>query len=165
MKLHLMLDLDDASGEEDGEVVPLMEPKTKEIGVAFLDAYLDTVDYEGEGIEQAVAEVKDLFAGAYGKLLPEVSGCLLQDGSVVSALFAAESGTGVFIPYVITAKEYSGRGYATRLIKRAILQAKKAGYRFMDLYVTKGNDRAEAIYRRLGFKDASSDISKTAADH
>ena len=165
MKLHLLLDLDDASGEEDGEVVPLMEPKTNEIGVAFLDAYLDTVDYEGEGIEQAVAEVKDLFAGAYGKLLPEVSGCLLQGGAVVSALFAVESGNGVFIPYVITAKEHSGQGYATRLIMRAILQAKRGGYRFMDLYVTMGNDRAEALYRRLGFRDAPSDISETAATH
>jgi len=165
MKLHLLLDLDDASGEEDGEAAPLLESKTEEIGEAFLDAFLGTIDYEGEGIEEAVAEVKDLFAGAYGKLLPEVSGCLLQGGSVVSALFAAENGKGVFIPYVVTVKRNSGQGYATRLINRAILQAKKGGYGFIDLYVTKGNDKAERLYRRLGFKDAPSDASKTAADN
>jgi GNAT superfamily N-acetyltransferase len=153
MKLHLMLELDDASGEDDGEVLPLTAVDTKAMGAAFLDAYLDTIDYEGEGIEDAIAEVRDLFAGAYGRLHPEVSGCILKNGSVASALIAAESGDGIFIPYVITTKGNSGRGFATRLIKRAILQAKHGGYRFIDLYVTRGNDRAEGLYRRLGFRD------------
>ena len=158
MKLHLVLELDDASGEDDGEVLPLTAVDTKAMGAAFLDAYLDTIDYEGEGIEDAIAEVRDLFAGAYGRLHPEVSGCILASGSVASALFAAESGDGIFIPYVITTKQNSGQGRATRLIKRAIQQAKHEGYRCIDLYVTKGNDRAERLYRRLGFTDAPSDM-------
>ena len=156
MKVHLMLEFYDASGEDDGEVLPLTAVDTEAMGAAFLDAYLDTIDYEGEGIEDAIAEVKDLFAGAYGRLHPEVSGCILESCSVASALFATESGDGIFIPYVITTKKNSGRGFATRLIKRAIQQAKNGGYRFIDLYVTKGNDRAEGLYRRLGFKDAPS---------
>lgn len=158
MKLHLVLGLDDASGEDDGEVLPLTAVDARVMGAAFLDAYLDTIDYEGEDIEDAIAEVRDLLAGAFGRLLPEVSGCILECGSVASVLFAAESGDGIFIPYVITTKKNSGRGFATRLIKRAILQAKRDGYRFIDLYVTKGNDRAEGLYRRLGFKDAPSDM-------
>ena len=158
MKLHLMLELDDASGEDDSEVLPLTAVETIAMGAAFLDAYLDTIDYEGEGREEAVAEVQDLFAGAYGKLVPEVSGCILNNGSVASALFAAESGDGIFIPYVITTKKNSGQGFATRLIKRAIFQAKNGGYKFIDLYVTRGNDRAEGLYRRLGFTDAPPDM-------
>lgn len=165
MKLHLALDLDDASGQDESEVLPLTAVDINAMGAAFLDAYLDTIDYEGEDIEDAIAEVGNLFAGAYGKFLPEVSGCILESGSVASALFAAECGNGVFIPYVITTKKNSGRGFATRLIKRAILQAKNGGYRFIDLYMTKGNDKAEGIYRRLGFKDAPPDTSKTAAKH
>lgn len=154
MKLHLMLELGDASGEDACEVLPLTAVETGAMGEAFLDAYLDTIDYEGEDVEDAIAEVRDLFAGAYGRLLPEVSGCILNNGSVVSALFATESGDGVFLPYVLTTKKNSGQGCATRLIERAILQAKHSGYRFIELYVTKGNDRAEGLYRRLGFKDA-----------
>jgi GNAT superfamily N-acetyltransferase len=154
MKLHLRLELGNATGKDDHEVVQLPADRIEDIGEAFYDAYVDTIDYEGEAVEDAVTEVKDVFAGAYGKIIPEVSGCFMSEGLVASAIFAVESTGGVFIPYVITTKRHSGRGYATRLIENATYQANRLGYRFIDLYVTKGNDAAERIYRRLGFIDA-----------
>lgn len=154
MKLHLRLDLSGAIGKDDNEVQPLLDNRAKDIGEAFFDAYVDSIDYEGETVEEALAEVKGVFAGAYGKLAPGVCGCLEEEGgAIASALFAVERGDGIFIPYVITTKKQAGKGYATRLIRRAIFRAQDGGYRFIDLFVTKGNSRAEDLYRRIGFEN------------
>ena len=49
-------------------------------------------------------------------------------------------------------KEYWGAGIAERMLRIIIEEAKKAGYELMELEVVEGNDRAIALYEKLGFR-------------
>lgn len=44
-----------------------------------------------------------------------------------------------------------GRGVGNALVERAIHWAREAGYARIELWVTRGNDAAERLYRRAGF--------------
>ena len=57
------------------------------------------------------------------------------------------------VSYVMTAADHKGRGLATGLMQLTLGSLHVAGERRVDLWVTRGNEPAEQIYERLGFRD------------
>ena len=151
MKLHYLTDLSEPpkSKETCADIVvcQLEDFSSKALAEAFFDAYLNTIDYEGETIDDAEAEINNVFAGEYGKFIANLSSCIVENGKVLSALFVTSSEPGkLFIPYVITVKEAQGKGLATLLLNRFLTLAPKNGWKVAELFVTKGNSNAIKIY-------------------
>jgi ribosomal protein S18 acetylase RimI-like enzyme len=60
------------------------------------------------------------------------------------------------IPFVwelVVSKKYQEKGIGKYLLVHSLLKLKKAGYKQIALYVTEGNDRAQALYQSLGFSE------------
>lgn len=144
------------------------------LGGLMYDAYLDTVDYEGETIEDAVGEIqRTLVDRFYGEIIPEATLMVIdnQTNNVVSAIITSlvtpsnvnEVQPYPMILYVMTAKQYQGRGIGKTLILRVLnaLRSRLNGQASekthlqssnVKLSVNNLNTVALKLYESLGFE-------------
>ncbi len=122
------------------------------LAALMLDAYRDTIDDEGESLEDAREEVQRLFAGDYGPMLWAVSELTERAGRVVSATLLTTFEGRPFVAFMLTAPAHQGRGLGRAGLLRAINRLAAAGETVVRLVVTQGNAPAERLYERLGFR-------------
>ncbi|HET8777480.1 MAG TPA: GNAT family N-acetyltransferase, partial [Candidatus Limnocylindria bacterium] len=121
----------------------------------MLDAYIGTIDYDGEVLDDARAEVAGWIRSG-GRSLQHSFVAL--DGDTMASAILASIGDGVpLIAYAMTAASHKTRGLATALMEATMDSLGAAGYDRVELWVTIGNDPAEGIYERLGFRDVEAD--------
>jgi RimJ/RimL family protein N-acetyltransferase len=132
-----------------------LPPDTIVLAELMLEAFRDTIDYEGETMVEAIAEVDGWLGGVRGgPALTEVSrlafagprlvsGCLVKDWQARQA---------PLIAYVMTHPEWKRRG-AGSLVLGAVLEALRAeGHREVRAVITEGNTASERLLGRAGFK-------------
>lgn len=129
----------------------IKESDLEHIAHIMLDAYMDTVDYEGESYEDAYGELKNVVNDGYGKYIENASFLIEQEGEAASAILINLFREQPLITYIFTAKKYSNQGHASTLIKSSIKALQEMGYKEVILYVTEENTNAVALYRKLGF--------------
>jgi RimJ/RimL family protein N-acetyltransferase len=123
---------------------------------SLFDAYLGTIDFAGdETPADAVAELESYLAGGSGEPLLDCSFVALDDSDfpVSACLISFYEGLPL-IAYSFTTSDWKGRGLATGLLKLAMNALAARGHQQVALYVTRGNQPAEYIYEKLGFRDA-----------
>jgi ribosomal protein S18 acetylase RimI-like enzyme len=126
----------------------------------YLDAYHGTIDEElfaPNGLKKE--EENDYLSTFLRNLNPEFP--IIKIASVV-ALTEKDDLVGFCfislwrdIPFVwelAVSKKYQKKGIGKYLLVHSLLQLKEAGYQQIALYVTVGNDRAQALYQSLGFR-------------
>ena len=124
------------------------------LGEVMYEAYLGTIDYDGESKEDAAEEMKGTLAGKYGK--PISSACLLiGEEEVASAIIYTwyEEEKMPLLTFSMTRASEKGKGYAKKLIKESLMRLKEDGYAECCLFVTDGNEPAISIYKKIGFKE------------
>ena len=122
----------------------------------MLDAYRGTVDYNGETIEDARAEIDRTLAGYYGPFAPDCSFAVEESGALQSATLVALLDEGLVDPtpllaYSMTRPRSRRRGLASALILRSAEALRSAGHNRLLLMVTAANLPARRVYDRLGF--------------
>jgi len=120
----------------------------------MLDAYRDTIDYEGETITEAVAEVRRyLEPEADNRALLEYSALLTYETRLVSACLVMESSRRhcPLIGYVMSHPEWKRRGLAMRVVAESLSRLAQDGHREVRALITKGNLASEGLFLRLGF--------------
>jgi GNAT superfamily N-acetyltransferase len=117
----------------------------------MLDAYLGTIDYEGETIVEARAEVDGWLASPEAAL--DQSHVAVEAGTIVSAVLLSRVDGMPFVAYLYTDPAWKGRGLAEGLMRSAMRERAARGDERIHLWVTVGNTPAERIYERLGFVD------------
>lgn len=117
----------------------------------MLDAYRGTIDYEGETIVEAAAEVDAWFASP--EPLPDRSLVALEGGGIVGAALLSRVDGIPFVAYLYTDPAWKRRGIAEGLVRAAMASLAETGEDRIHLWVTAGNTAAERIYDRLGFVD------------
>ena len=144
-----------SAGPFDGEIpqaVSLRIPNPEDLpdlAQLMLEAYRGTIDYEGEGIDEAIAEVESYFAGSP---LLNASVVVTVDGEMASACLVAESEDGPLVGYVMTAPPFKGTGLGTLATRRSVAGLQASGLPFVEAYITEGNVPSEGIFRGLGFE-------------
>ena len=138
--------------------LPARHPSTNDaetLAVLMLDAYEGTIDADGsETIDDARNEVGGYFAPER-RPMPEHSFVALDGDVPVAAVLVCRHEELPFIAYVMTAAAHKGRGLATALTGLTLASLQAAGEPQVHLWVTRGNDHAERIYERMGFRDMS----------
>jgi len=134
---------------------PSVRPPVREdadlLAELMLDAYLDTIDYEGETLEDARREVGGYLAGSP---LLHCSWLRLADDHPVSASLVSlwgERGCPI-VSYVMTAAALKGRGLASDLLARSLVSLAEAGHGEVRAVITEGNVPSETIFARAGFR-------------
>lgn len=134
---------------------PLLDDgaEVQAIGRLYYAAYLNTIDYEGEPLEEAHAEVQRSLDGYYGDFLAGCSFVLEgQERSLAGmTMVTKDSDNTVLLAEVMVHPDYRGQGYARPLIQASMNACLEQGFADMVLTVTLGNVPAEGLYRRMGF--------------
>jgi L-amino acid N-acyltransferase YncA len=121
----------------------------------MLGAYRGTIDYEGEEIAEALAEVERYFSGAEGnEPLAGQSVALVRGGAIESACLIRRwrERDGPLVGYVMSAADSKHRGLATFALEQAVDQLRRAGHSELHAFITAGNLPSEKLFQRAGFR-------------
>jgi RimJ/RimL family protein N-acetyltransferase len=120
----------------------------------MLDAYRNTIDYEGEGLTEALSEVEGDFSRASKN--PAVSDhslvLVFHDAMVCACLLEFWERRSVpFVGYVMCRSAHKRQGLATFALHQTIGRLERAGYAELRTIITEGNAASEALFARAGF--------------
>lgn len=136
---------------DDPQSRPPTPDDAEALAVLMHEAYRDTIDDEGESLDDSRAVVQQLFAGDFGAPLWAVSEVTERAGRVVSATLLTVWEDRPFVAFMLTAPRHQGRGLARAGLLRAINRLAAGDETVVRLVVTQGNAPAERLYERLGF--------------
>lgn len=124
------------------------------LGELMHEGYFGTMDYDDETVAQSIEEVKATLAGKYGTLLPTASYVAMDKGKMISAAVFVffEKNKMPLLAFTMTHPDYKGKRWSQHLVKLGLQALKTQGYDECCLYVTEGNQPAQSIYEKLGFK-------------
>ncbi len=128
--------------------VPLRDDRDL-LASLMLDAYLGTIDYEGEDLDDAGGEVdRYLAAEAY---LP-ASRVVEQDGAIQSGVLLSRIAGLPMVGYVMTRAAVKNRGLASVLVDEAASATWNDGHNHLRAFITVGNTPSEKLFMRAGFR-------------
>ena len=139
-------------------ITPISNYTIEEMAEVFLDAYKDTLDYDGESINETNNEIGNIIRGDYGEIITSASGCIKIKEKLASIIFITKKSLNEeldmisFIPYIVTKKEVIRQGFAKALIINGLQQLIKSNYKICELSVSEGNKHAYELYISLGFE-------------
>jgi hypothetical protein len=113
----------------------------------MLDAYVGTIDFEDEDLDDAVDEVRSYLDR--GPLL-EHSFVAEVGGEMASAVLLSLSDNTPFIGYVMTLPAHKGEGLARLVTTSSMSSLAGDDHRRIVLYITEGNVPSEALFRSVG---------------
>jgi predicted GNAT family acetyltransferase len=120
----------------------------------MLDAYVGTIDYDDENLEDAIEEVRSFFDD--GEPLLDRSYVVESDGTILSAILLSLAEGRPFIGYVMTLPSHKSRGLARLVTTIAMERLAGDGHERVVLYITDGNTASEALFRSVGAVRAQS---------
>ncbi len=132
----------------DGYIVrPPTTDDVPRLAALMLDAYRDTIDYEGEELPDAIEAMEDVLQGE-----PRLadSRIAMAGDIAASAVLARDYEGAPFISYVITAPAYQRQGICRSLVHGTLSSMKQGGGTSVYLAITEGNLASEGLFRSLG---------------
>ena len=125
---------------------------TDSLASLMLTAYRDTIDYDGETLDDALFQMRSLFQGKFGPFQDLSSFGIEEDGGLLSVIIITMWESRPLVAFSMTRPESKNLGMATFLLKSSINALLTFGHKELVLVVTAGNEPAEHIYQKLGFK-------------
>lgn len=125
--------------------------ETEQLAELMLDAYRNTIDYEGETSDDALAEVERYFAGRSGEALLDCSWVYESSGALLSACLVSMHEGAPLVAYILTMSPWKGRGLGSFLLRQSLLSLQDAHYSEVRAFITNGNTPSEGLFTRFGF--------------
>jgi RimJ/RimL family protein N-acetyltransferase len=125
---------------------PVLDDRDR-LAELMLDSYIGTIDYDGEGIEEAQAEV-DHFLGS-----EPILDCswVVEDGRrLLGASLISLWERRPLVSYVMTGATAKGQGVAGALLEKSIADLQAQGWETVDAFITSGNTASERLFARVG---------------
>jgi len=124
------------------------------LGSLMLDAYRDTIDYNGESLEDAISEVQATLDGKYGPFIEKCSFIIEREGKAISASIITwfDKVKKPLLAFLMTHPDFKNHGFGTYLLKKSINALLDDGYYELHLVVTEGNPPAEQLFKKMGFQ-------------
>jgi RimJ/RimL family protein N-acetyltransferase len=132
----------------DGRVRSISRDDLEGLAGLMLDAYVGTIDYEDESLEDAIEEVRSFIDD--GNSLLDRSYIVEDDGTIASAVLVSVYDDKPFIGYVMTLAAHKSRGLARLVTTTALERLGHDGHDKVVLYITEGNTPSEALFRSIG---------------
>ena len=117
----------------------------------MLAAYENTIDYEGETLEEAIVEARKAVDDV--NFLPDCSWLIEGDAGFLSAcvVWWYEPWQAPLIAFIMTHPTAKGKGMGRFLMQKSMQALHDRGETEVYLAVTEGNDPAQHLYVSLGF--------------
>lgn len=125
----------------------------KELAELMVDAYRDTIDYDGETVEEALAEVKSYFMCRDGRPILDCSHLIFNANTLVSACLVSwwRERQLPLIAYLMTRPEWKNQGLGAAVLGATLQDLRDQGHRQVGAVITEGNTPSEILHRRHGF--------------
>jgi GNAT superfamily N-acetyltransferase len=132
------------------------------LGSLMLDAYKDTIDYDGESMDDAISEVQATLDGKYGPYLDKCSFLIEKDKKAISASIITlfDKVNNPLLAFLMTHPDYKNQGLGTYLLKLGINALLDDGYKELSLFVTEGNKPAQHLFNKMGFQETEEKQNK-----
>ncbi|NRY59402.1 GNAT family N-acetyltransferase [Clostridium beijerinckii] len=121
------------------------------LSVSMLDAFKDTVDFNGETIEELHKEICSIVESTFGRFIPDASFQIKQNGEIAAVVLISLFKGKPFVSELFTVKKYLKQGMASNLLKKSINVLMNLGYDDLILYVHSENVDAVNLYKKIGF--------------
>jgi predicted GNAT family acetyltransferase len=118
-----------------------------ELATLILDAYLGTIDYEGETIVEAGEAIDEWLDDE--PLLSD-SYAAFDGDTIASATLAMMLDDEPFISIVMTHPSYKRKGYGTAVVRATLDSLGDKGHEKVVFYITEGNTASESLFYNLG---------------
>jgi RimJ/RimL family protein N-acetyltransferase len=118
-----------------------------ELAHLILDAYLGTIDYEGESIVEAREAIDEWLEDS--PLLTS-SFASLDGDAIVSATLVMMLDDEPFIGIVMTKPSHKAMGHGTAVVEATLDSLLDGEHRKIALYITEGNTASETLFNSLG---------------
>lgn len=121
----------------------------------MVDAYRDTIDYDGETFDDALSEVNAFLAGERGgQPCLQMSFLAFADSHLVGACLTSEwhERQAPIIAYVMTSANWKKHGLGRLLLHRALKALIEKGYAEARAVITDGNQPSENLFLQFGFQ-------------
>ncbi len=118
----------------------------------MLDAYVGTIDYEGETLDEAVDEV-DVWLRASPMLAHSYAAVI--GGRMVSAVLVTTVDDLPFVSNVMTDPDHKGAGLGRTVVEVALRSLRASGHQRLVLYITKGNLASERLFAAAGARSTA----------
>jgi predicted GNAT family acetyltransferase len=123
-------------------------PDLARLARLMLDAYVGTIDFEDEDLDDAMEEVRS-FLDDDASLLDR-SYLVEDDGQIVSAVLVSMAQGRPFIGYVMTLPSHKKQGLARLGVTHVLKRLADDGHESVVLYITEGNTPSEGLFRSVG---------------
>lgn len=133
---------------QDLRVRSISQGDLEDLARLMLDAYVGTIDYEDENLEDAMEEVRSFLDDDLALL--DRSYVVDDDGTIASAVLVSLSEGRPFIGYVMTSASHKNRGLARLVTTTALECLAGDGHETVILYITEGNTPSEELFRSVG---------------
>jgi L-amino acid N-acyltransferase YncA len=137
------------------ELRPVQAADAPAIADLMIDAYRGTIDYDGETLEDALAEVQAYLAGKRGGQPWLTISCLaFADDRLVGACLVGEWSERQLpiIAYVLVRAEWKRRGVGRQMLSTVLKVLKEKGFPEVRAVITEGNEPSENLFHQLGFQ-------------
>ncbi|MEE8375444.1 MAG: GNAT family N-acetyltransferase [Acidimicrobiia bacterium] len=144
------IDLNDWVDVDPHGIVQFRAPSREDAGelaLLMLDAYRNTIDYDGETIVEAREEIEGFFTNDPDLVNSRVA--MISNHIVSACLVTAWKGH-PFVSYVMTGVEYKGKGIGTATLRASLRSFEQAGHISVGAFITEANLPSEAMFYRVG---------------
>lgn len=88
------------------------------VSVSMLDAFKDTVDFNGETIEELHKEICSIVESTFGTFISDASFQIKQNGEIAAVILISLFKGKPFVSELFTVKKYLKQGMASNLLKK-----------------------------------------------
>ncbi len=113
----------------------------------MLDAYLGTIDYDGENLEDARAEIDEFFSS---EPMLDCSRIIQSDEDLVAASLLTTWEGAPLVAYVMTGSSSKRHGLARAVLLDSLDCLANTGHREVFAFITEGNAASERLFEGLG---------------
>ncbi len=153
MKIKLASQTVETKGMKPAKCRNIKETDEYFLGKLMYEGYKNSIDDEGKTLNGYITEMKATIKGFYGPMLKNCSYVLEQNGVLISAAIVTVHKKIPLLTYVVTHPSYRNKGYSTLLINETINSLYQCNYKELYLAVTTGNNQAQHLYKKIGFKE------------
>jgi RimJ/RimL family protein N-acetyltransferase len=121
----------------------------------MIEAYRGTIDYDGETLNDAIAEVRAFFAAQRGgEPLVNISRLAFTSTQLIGACLVADwqERQSPLIAYVMTHVKWKNQGIGKILLGAVLQNLHEQDYQEVRAVITEGNDVSERLFARMGFQ-------------
>ena len=132
-------------------VMKLEDIDDNDIAKLFHSGYQNSIDDEGESIDDWKKLVSKFKGNEYGELIYEATLFIKNGNNLASGIIIGKEDNKPYIIAITTEPNNRNKGLASSLIKTCAIILKEK-YKEFILYVNEENTKAIELYKKLGFK-------------